>query len=114
MGTYNMRFAVLLGACASCLAPVSPALAEEHAVAADPQDLSQLSIEQLAQIEVRSASKRAEPLSAAPAALYVITPEQIKTSGATSLPEALRLAPNLNVQQLDASDPLAVERFAPR
>lgn len=66
------------------------------------QDLSQLSIEDLAQLPVRAASKREEPLSAAPTALYVITGEEILASAATSLPEALRLAPNLNVQQLDA------------
>ncbi|MGE5563018.1 MAG: TonB-dependent receptor plug domain-containing protein [Bacillota bacterium] len=71
---------------------------------ADEQpDLSDLSIEQLAQIKVTSASKQAEPLSEAPAALYVITNQDIEDSGATSLPEALRLAPNLNVQQVDAS-----------
>jgi len=66
-------------------------------------ELRNMSIDQLAQIEVRSASKREEPLSSAPAALYVITPDDILTSGATTLPEVLRLAPNLNVQQVDAS-----------
>jgi iron complex outermembrane recepter protein len=67
-------------------------------------DLRDMSIEQLAQIDVRSASKRDEPLSSAPAALYVITPDDIHGSGATTLPEVLRLAPNLNVQQVDASN----------
>ncbi|HWC56012.1 MAG TPA: TonB-dependent receptor [Sphingomicrobium sp.] len=66
-------------------------------------DLRNMSIDQLAQIEVRSASKREEPLSSAPAALYVITSDDILNSGATTLPEVLRLAPNLNVQQVDAS-----------
>lgn len=68
------------------------------------QDLSQLSIEQLAQVPVRSASKRAEPLAAAPTALYVITNQDIVNSAADSLPEALRLAPNLNVQQLNGHE----------
>lgn len=67
------------------------------------QDLSQLSIEELAQLSVRSASKTNEPLSAAPAALYVITSDDIQRSNATTLPEALRLAPNLQVEQLNAS-----------
>src|SRR5689334_21588965 len=97
-----MRFAVSLGACAVCLASARPALADEPN--ADQPDLSELSIEQLAQLPVRSASKRQEPLSSAPAALYVITPEDIESAGATSLPEVLRLAPNLNVQQVDASN----------
>jgi iron complex outermembrane recepter protein len=64
-------------------------------------DLSMLSIEELAQLPVSSASKREEPLSAAPTALFVITGEDISGSGATSLPEALRLAPNLQVQQVN-------------
>ena len=77
--------------------PISPSLQ-------GAQDLSQLSIEELAQLPVRSASKREEPLSAAPTALYVITGEDIAVRAATSLPEALRLAPNLHVQQVNARD----------
>lgn len=74
-----------------------------RARAEEQPDLSDLSIEQLAQIKVTSASKTAEPLSQAPAALYVITGQDIENSGVLSLPEALRLAPNLNVQQVTAS-----------
>jgi iron complex outermembrane recepter protein len=74
-----------------------------RANAEEQPDLSNLSIEQLAQIKVTSASKQLEPLSRAPAALYVITGQDIEDSGALSLPEALRLAPNLNVQQVTAS-----------
>lgn len=94
----SMKLAV--GACAFCSLVLLPtqAVAEDAA----EQDLSDLSIEQLAQIQVRSASKRQEPLSAAPSALYVITGEDIENAGLTSLPEALRLAPNLQVQQIDA------------
>jgi iron complex outermembrane recepter protein len=78
------------------------------AVAASPSwaqpepELSSLSIEDLAEIEVTSVSKRAEPLSEAPAAIFVIGGEDIRRSGVGSLPEALRLAPNLQVQQIDA------------
>ena len=74
-----------------------------RANAEEQPDLSDLSIEQLAQIKVTSASKQLEPLSRAPAALYVVTSQDIVDSGVTSLPEALRLAPNLNVQQVTAS-----------
>jgi iron complex outermembrane receptor protein len=77
----------------------TPASAEE---AESAQDLSGLSIEQLAELPVQSASKLQEPLSAAPTALYAITGEEIEASPAMSLPEALRLAPNLQVQQVDA------------
>ena len=74
-----------------------------RANAEEQPDLSDLSIEQLAQIKVTSASKQLEPLSRAPAALYVVTGQDIEDSGVLSLPEALRLAPNLNVQQVTAS-----------
>ena len=66
-------------------------------------DLGQLSIEQLASLPVTSVAKREEPLSQAPAAIYVITREEIERSGALSVPEMLRLAPNLQVAQTGAS-----------
>ncbi|MBK4736738.1 TonB-dependent receptor [Noviherbaspirillum sp. DKR-6] len=65
-------------------------------------ELADLSLEELANIEVTSVSKRAQPLSDAPASIYVITNNDIRRSGATSLPEALRLAPNLQIAQVDA------------
>ena len=64
-------------------------------------DLVELTLEQLANIEVTSVSRRVERLSRAAASIYVITSEDIRRSGATSLPEALRLAPNLNVARAD-------------
>jgi iron complex outermembrane receptor protein len=66
-------------------------------------DLGTMSIEELAQIEVTSVSKRSEPLGDAPAAIYVITHADIIRSGATSVPEMLRLAPNLQVAQITSS-----------
>jgi iron complex outermembrane receptor protein len=79
------------------------ALVSQQARAVDPVDLNALSIEELANLPVRSASKREEPLANAPTSLFVVTADDIAGVGATSLPEALRLAPNLNVQQVDAS-----------
>jgi iron complex outermembrane receptor protein len=75
------------------------------ATAAEPpsvDDLRQLSLEQLGDLDVVSVSKRPEPLSQAPAAVYVITNDDIRRSGATTLAEALRLAPNLEVAQINA------------
>ncbi|HEY2922966.1 MAG TPA: TonB-dependent receptor [Candidatus Binatia bacterium] len=66
-------------------------------------DLSRLTIDELANIEISSVSKRPEPLSSAPASIYVITREEIRRYGATSIPEILRLAPNLQVARVDAS-----------
>src|ERR1700721_1805357 len=58
-----------------------------------------MSIEQLADVRITSVSKAAEPLSDAPASVYVINHDDAIRSGATSLPDLLRLAPNLEVMQ---------------
>jgi iron complex outermembrane receptor protein len=71
-------------------------------VQASRQALSDLTLEQLAEVEVTSVSGHTEPLSGAAASIYVITGDDIRRSGATSLPEALRLAPNLQVARVDA------------
>jgi len=65
-------------------------------------DLSTLSIEELGNIEISSVTKTAEPLSQSPAAVYVITGNDIARAGAARLPEMLRLAPNLQVAQIAA------------
>src|SRR3989440_5347801 len=66
-------------------------------------DIADLSIEELGNIQITSVSRHAERLSDAPAAIFVITGEDIRRSGATRLPEALRLAPNLEVARVSAS-----------
>ncbi|MGH8692302.1 MAG: TonB-dependent receptor plug domain-containing protein, partial [Burkholderiales bacterium] len=58
--------------------------------------------EELANLEITSVSRRAERLADAPASVFVITGDDIRRSGVTSLPEALRLAPNLQVARVDA------------
>src|SRR5689334_1185840 len=59
--------------------------------------LKKLSIEELINLEVTSVSKIAQPLREAAAAIYVITHGDIIRSGASSIPELIRLAPNLQV-----------------
>jgi len=71
-------------------------------VAANAPGLAELSLEQLGELPVTSVSGRAESLRSAPASVFVISGEDIRRSGATSLPEALRLAPNLQVARLSA------------
>jgi iron complex outermembrane receptor protein len=66
-------------------------------------NLVDLSLEELSNITVSTVSGRAEPLSRAPGSVYVISGEDIRRSGVTTLPEALRLAPNLHVARVDAS-----------
>ncbi len=67
-----------------------------------PSDLKKLSLDELQAIEVTSVSRRPEKLSETASAIQVITSEDIRRAGATSLPEALRLASNLQVAQVDS------------
>jgi len=68
-----------------------------------PADLTELAIEDLMNVEVTSASKKAEKLSEAAAAIFVITQEDIRRSGATSIPEVLRMVPGVQVARRDAN-----------
>ena len=67
------------------------------------ENLRALSIDDLANVQVYSVGKTAQKLSDAAAAIYVITHDEIMRSGATTLPEILRLAPNLQVAQVSGS-----------
>lgn len=75
-----------------------------HAVDPPSREFADLSLEELSSIDVTSVSKKSERLSDAAASIFVITGEDIRRAGVTSLPEALRLAPNLQVSRVDASD----------
>jgi iron complex outermembrane receptor protein len=94
------RPAMLLAAAAT-----GPAFTQDSIGGADPlAELSRMTLEQLANVEVTSVSKSAQSLSSAPASIYVITREEIVRLGVTSVPEALRLAPNMQTTQLTASE----------
>jgi len=67
-------------------------------------ELKQLNVEDLMNVEVTSVSRHAEKLIEAASAIQVITQEDIRRSGATSIPEALRLADNLQVAQKNSHD----------
>ena len=66
-------------------------------------DLTELSFEELVNVEITSVSRRAQPISEAAAAVFVITNEDLRRSGATTIPEALRMAPGIQVAQLDSN-----------
>jgi len=68
-----------------------------------PANLKQLSLEQLGNLEVTTVSKEPEEIQKTAAAIYVLTQEDIRRSGATSIPEALRLVPGVEVAQIDSS-----------
>ena len=66
-------------------------------------DYLEMSLEDLMDVEIVSVSKKVEKLSEAAAAVYVITSEDIRRSGVTSIAEALRMAPGLQVARIDAN-----------
>jgi iron complex outermembrane receptor protein len=68
----------------------------------DRVDVMDMDLTELMNIKVTSPSKRPEKLADAAAAIYVITQEDIRRSGVTSIPEALRLAPGMEVARQDA------------
>lgn len=72
-----------------------PAIAEE--------DLLELSLEELMNVEVTSVSKKVEGRMGAAAAVTVISSEDIRRSGFTTIPEALRMVPGVQVARIDAS-----------
>lgn len=80
------------------------ALSVNCAVAAEPLPaLEDLSINELMQMEVSSASRKTQTVSDTAAAAFVISQDDIRRSGVTSIPDALRLAPGLEVAQINAS-----------
>jgi iron complex outermembrane receptor protein len=78
-----------------------------------PGNLKQLSLAELGDIQVTTVSKQPQQVQRTPAAIFVITHEDIRRSGATSLPEALRLAPGVEVARIDADHwSVAIRGFA--
>lgn len=69
----------------------------------DQEQLMGLSVEDLLNIEVISTAKKAKSINDSPTAIFVISQDDIKRIGATSIPEALRLAPGLDVARIDTN-----------
>ncbi|MDH5699967.1 MAG: TonB-dependent receptor [Nitrospirota bacterium] len=89
---------VLMGMLGACLG--GPAYADSPMPQME-MDLTQLSLEELMSVEVTSVSKKKQKLSESAAAIYVITQEDIRRSGVTSIPEALRMAPGIQVARIN-------------
>lgn len=88
---------VLFGLFRGFVSPSYPATVDSVAEAVNFLDLS---LEELSQVIVTSASRKAEAVANTPAAVFVISADDIRRSGATNLPEALRLAPGVRVSAL--------------
>ena len=89
-----------------CLLPFTLLLAGQALAAEEinPNELVNLSLAQLSDIEITSVSKKSEKASEAAAAIFVITQDDIRSSGMTSIPELLRMVPGLSVAQAGAHE----------
>jgi len=96
-GTRRIRSTIVMLLCLGCWQPTSSTAANSNV------DLLDLSIEDLLKLEITSASKKARRITTTPAAVFVITQDDIRRSGARSIPEALRMAPGVQVAQIDAN-----------
>jgi iron complex outermembrane receptor protein len=70
---------------------------------AHQKDITELSLEDLMEVNVTSVSRREESANEVAAALFVLNNEDIRRSGAQSIPEVLRLVPGLHVAQIDTN-----------
>jgi iron complex outermembrane receptor protein len=89
---------LLLLALAGLMADASPGLAQSPG-----PDLSLMSIEDLMRIEITSASRKEQPAADVAAAVFVITHDDIRRSGMTTLPDVLRLVPGVDVAQINSN-----------
>ena len=95
-----MRFPIVLGIAGALLLVPALATAQDP----EPPELAEMDIEELGRIPVTSASRRPEAVSNASAAIFVVTREDMRRAGSTSIPDALRLAPGLQVARVTARD----------
>ena len=92
----------LICAGAASYTPASAATQDNGSDESAVNSLKSLSLDELMNTEVTSVSRTAQPLGEAAAAVYVITHDAIMRSGRRTLPEILRLAPNLQVARIDS------------
>ena len=98
------RSSLTLTASLSAMVAVCMGGAANAADMGEASDLLNLSLEELSNIEVTSVSKKKEKETEAAAAIYVITQDDIRRSGATAIPELLRMVPGITVTQAGSHD----------
>ena len=102
-GEAARRIAILLVRLGITLACSSGIAFVTEAQIAPPRDLTQFSLEDLMNVQVISVSKKEQTLAKTGAAIFVITQEDIRRSGASSVPDLLRMVPGVNVARVDHS-----------
>ena len=97
------RVLLSAGMLALLATPVLAAEADLPLVMATPEKLSELPLETLLNMEVTSVSRKSQRLADAAAAVFVISQDDIRRSGATTIPDLLRMAPGVQVARIDAN-----------
>ncbi|MFI3118573.1 MAG: TonB-dependent receptor [Methylococcaceae bacterium] len=92
----NIKTSLILGI-------VSVGLNITSAQAAPETEAADLSLEELMDVKIYSAAKKEQAMADTPAAAFVISQEDIRRSGATSVPDVLRMAPGVQVAQINAN-----------
>ncbi len=103
METLSIMAALLLGAAAQAPAQEPAAPPKQDQPKPRKQDLTELSIEELINLEVMSVSRKEQKLADVAAAISVIRGEDLRRTGVRSLPEALRMVPGMNVSRIDSN-----------
>ena len=85
------------------LLPLHCIAADEASRAPSSPPLAGRSLEELMNVRVSSVSREESTMGRSPAAVFVITPEMIRRSGATSFPGLLRMVPGINVSKIDSN-----------
>jgi iron complex outermembrane receptor protein len=80
-----------------------PVFSNGVCAALPPVDLTDFSLEELMNLRVTSTARRPQTVAESPAAVFVITQDDIRRSGVTSIPEALRMAPGVDVARIDGN-----------
>jgi iron complex outermembrane receptor protein len=86
-----------------CAAVAAPVNVVAQSTSSSGHNFADLSLEELMNETVTSVSKREQKLTEAAAAVFVLTSDDIRRSGATSIAEALRLVPGVNVAAVNSS-----------
>ena len=89
----RQRAARFIVAVSAVLAAVPSAAFDADAPGGNPDELLDMSLEELLDVEITSVSKRSQSLSTAPAAVFVISQQDMRRSGAQTIPDALRMVP---------------------
>jgi len=92
---------------AAAAGPAPPASTNQPVASANanpPANLDNLSLEELVNVQVTSVSRKETDLFTAPTAIYVISEEDIRRSGMTTIPELLRMVPGLDVARISGNE----------